>query len=325
MSFNKDTGMYEGYIYIISNIINNKKYIGQTHTTPSIRWSGHKNQINNHERTDKLHNAMYKYGIENFNYEVLEFLSSKTKRDLISILDEKEIYYIEKFDTYYNGYNATKGGRGGAEHHMRSVVQYDLYGNKIQVYESIQYLTNSFDSVSVIYDCCSGKCKYAYGYIWRYAEDDISKYDLPNELEIRKSIITERAKNKIKQFTWNGELIAIFDNATSASNATGIKREIIVNSCSGHKVFGGRYIWRFFEDNFEDLKHTRSKLIPVNQYSLDDKFINTFISTRDAARCNNMSYQTINGVCRKIKKTSGGYKWFYANDETQPDKTKIIS
>lgn len=325
MSYNKETKMYEGYIYIISNIINDKKYIGQTYTTPSVRWSGHKNQVNNHECTDKLHNAMCKYGIENFHYEVLDFLSSETKKDLIFLLNEKEIYYIKKFDSYHNGYNTTKGGRGGAEHHMRSVTQYDLYGNKIQDFESIQDLNQFYDSVSTIYDCCSGNCKYAYGHIWRYSEDNIDKYALPDESEIREAIITERAKNKVKQYTWNGELIAIFDNATMASDETGIKRNIIVNSCSGRNVFGGSYIWRFFEDKFEDLKHTRDKLSAVNQYSLDDQFIRSFISSREAARYNNMSYQTINGVCRKNKKTSGGYKWFYANDETQPDKTRIIS
>lgn len=33
MAYNKETGMYEGYIYKIINNINNKAYIGQTITT----------------------------------------------------------------------------------------------------------------------------------------------------------------------------------------------------------------------------------------------------------------------------------------------------
>lgn len=49
---------------------------------------------------------MHKYGVENFFYEVLE--------DQIPIdeLDKREQYYIEKYDSYKNGYNSTSGGDG---------------------------------------------------------------------------------------------------------------------------------------------------------------------------------------------------------------------
>lgn len=75
---------------------------------------------------------------------------------------------IEKFDSYYNGYNSTIGGRDTMIHQIRSVSKYDLYGNYIISYESINDLLKEFDAVHCIYECCSGKCKYAYGYIWRY-------------------------------------------------------------------------------------------------------------------------------------------------------------
>lgn len=38
MSFNKNTHKYEGYIYLIKNLINNKCYVGQTTTTIEHRW-----------------------------------------------------------------------------------------------------------------------------------------------------------------------------------------------------------------------------------------------------------------------------------------------
>lgn len=49
---------------------------------------------------------MRKYGIENFQVTILE---SGIKREL---LDEREIYWIAYYDSYNNGYNETKGGRG---------------------------------------------------------------------------------------------------------------------------------------------------------------------------------------------------------------------
>ena len=42
MAYNKETGMYEGFIYIIMNDINPEQvYIGQTTGTPNQRWTGH--------------------------------------------------------------------------------------------------------------------------------------------------------------------------------------------------------------------------------------------------------------------------------------------
>jgi len=40
--YNKETGMYEGYIYQIYNPFNMKSYIGQTTQTIKTRLSGHK-------------------------------------------------------------------------------------------------------------------------------------------------------------------------------------------------------------------------------------------------------------------------------------------
>jgi uncharacterized protein YerC len=49
---------------------------------------------------------MQKYGVENFYYEVLQ--------DQIPVeeLDNREQYYIEKYDSFKNGYNSTTGGDG---------------------------------------------------------------------------------------------------------------------------------------------------------------------------------------------------------------------
>lgn len=95
-----------GCIYIIKNIINDKVYIGQTSIGVANRWKQHIKPSNIKKNNYALYRAMTKYGVENFYYEILE--------DGIPIdkLDEKEIYYIQKYDSYKNGYNSTKGGDG---------------------------------------------------------------------------------------------------------------------------------------------------------------------------------------------------------------------
>ena len=53
-----------------------------------------------------IHRAIRKYGIENFTSEILE------KNIPENLLDIREEYYIQKYDTFYQGYNATLGGQG---------------------------------------------------------------------------------------------------------------------------------------------------------------------------------------------------------------------
>lgn len=102
-----------GYIYKITNQINNKIYIGKTEDAdPNDRWKQHLQDVNR-RRCEKrpLYDAMNKYGTENFSFEVIDYCDNSNE------LCEKEKYYIEKFRTYIgfpdcNGYNATIGGDG---------------------------------------------------------------------------------------------------------------------------------------------------------------------------------------------------------------------
>ena len=92
-----------GYIYMITNEINGKIYIGQTRRSIETRWKEHLKSKDNYP----IHVAMRKYGIENFTIKELEKCDNQ-------FLDQKEIEYIEYYDSYNSnkGYNATKGGEG---------------------------------------------------------------------------------------------------------------------------------------------------------------------------------------------------------------------
>lgn len=95
----------KGKIYIIKNLINNKVYIGQTIQKLSKRFNGHCC----YSKTDKSINmyikrAIHKYGRENFSIELLEECN-------IEDLNQREQYWIKKYDSYNNGYNLTLGGQ----------------------------------------------------------------------------------------------------------------------------------------------------------------------------------------------------------------------
>lgn len=89
-------------IYCITNLINQKKYIGFTSQEPSSRWNRH---INGSGIT--ISKAIQKYGKDNFKFEVI--LQGLNRDDVLSM----ETYFIETMNTLSpNGYNLTTGGEG---------------------------------------------------------------------------------------------------------------------------------------------------------------------------------------------------------------------
>jgi group I intron endonuclease len=96
-------------IYKITNKINNKCYIGQS-TNIEERWKAHKkkafsgNEESNKEYNKALYKAFRKYGIDNFDFSVLEECPQTQ-------LGEREAYYIDlyKANSNHHGYNETSG------------------------------------------------------------------------------------------------------------------------------------------------------------------------------------------------------------------------
>ncbi len=92
-----------GTIYLIINLINGKKYVGQTRRSLEER-------INEHRRCKNdigVDLAIQKYGWENFKVEIIEVCP-------VDKLNEREIFWIAELNTKVpNGYNLTEGGDGG--------------------------------------------------------------------------------------------------------------------------------------------------------------------------------------------------------------------
>ena len=97
-------------IYKYTNKINNHCYIGQSVDIERRKYS-HNFSIKNEKAKDynsQFHQAVRKYGIENFEFEIIAELHPEeyTKETL----DSLERFFIEYYDSYNNGYNATLGG-----------------------------------------------------------------------------------------------------------------------------------------------------------------------------------------------------------------------
>ena len=93
------------YIYKITNKINSKCYIGQTTRSVKVRWLEHtKYHLTARSHCRKLANALRKYGIDEFIVEVIDTAIS------VEELNDKEVYWVQFYDSINNGYNLVVGG-----------------------------------------------------------------------------------------------------------------------------------------------------------------------------------------------------------------------
>lgn len=100
--------MKYGIIYKVTNLLNNKEYIGLTTTSIQKRWKMHKTASRKNRSNSILHEAIAKYGPESFS--IVEICSCLSKEEL----DIQEEYFINKFNTLVpNGYNLKTGGANG--------------------------------------------------------------------------------------------------------------------------------------------------------------------------------------------------------------------
>ena len=140
---------YSG-IYKITNILNNHCYIGQAKNI-KLRIYYHLNSTYNSKKKDynyPLHQAIRKYGVDNFNLEVLEKCSEDE-------LNKKEIFYIQKYHSckldskYVGGYNLTSGGKQHIRHIKLTREQV------IQIYELLVNTQLSFKDIAFRFNVSS--------------------------------------------------------------------------------------------------------------------------------------------------------------------------
>lgn len=95
----------KGYIYMITNQINNKKYVGCTITTLKKRFEEHAWRCIKTDSNTKFCNSIRKHGIENFKIELIEECE-------INTIYDREKHHISFLKTYEIGLNSTLGGEG---------------------------------------------------------------------------------------------------------------------------------------------------------------------------------------------------------------------
>ena len=306
-----------GYIYVITNKLTGKQYIGQTIRTIKERFSQHKSSARNNTDGTYLHKAMNKYGIDNFNVKEIISIEYENSKDFLNKLNELEKYYIAKYNTLSpNGYNLTKGGKEGCEYHKVKIDEYDIYGNYIATYESIKDASVKIGNISCsnsIIKCCTGKSLFAYQRIWRYHGEPLNKFPMPDTVKANRN-------NKlapIDQYSKKGEFIKSFNSAIEAANSVNSDNSShILECCNGKLYTAFKYVWRYKGDSFDKYDSKEKRFVPCKQLDIDGNLIQIFSSIQEACgylgRESKNTASNIVACCKGKRKTAYGYKWIYA-------------
>ena len=232
-------------IYKIENLINHKKYIGQSSDIYD-RWRHHKNiaknSIYNNDNHWAIHEAICKYGVDNFSFEVIEECDEKD-------LNEREIYWIAYYHTWLKdpecwGYNMTSGGDGGS----RTIVdQYDLQGNFIQTFSSIGEASNKTGiSRSGIGNCINGVGKSSGGFQWRRNGEPAPGL-MVHYRGHKTSGNNSNNPYQVNQYDKEGNYINTFPSAKDAAQSLNNKPSPshISECCAGKRKSAYGYVWRY--------------------------------------------------------------------------------
>lgn len=324
----------KGSIYIIKNKINNKVYIGQTTQTINIRFTNHKMASRTGEDT-KFYRAIRKYGENNFYIELLEEVEIKN-------LNEREKYWIKYYDSYYNGYNSTLGGDQPYKINYEKVEK--LWNNGMYITEIAKVLGHTTDAISRILKQICEIPEEELKNRGLKSNRSVTKEEVlqewnngltPNQIQKKIGSTTDTIKkilleNGIKEQEWQQriknnnrktdplQVLKLWNQGLCLSD---IYRTIYPDHSSLHTTTIRKQLNELGIKNeiINARKNTKvnRNAKPVVQLTLDDQYVATYPSGRQAEIQSGIAKSTaINACCHhKPKfKTAGGYKWMFETE-----------
>lgn len=288
--------MIKGFIYIITNKVNQKQYVGKTVRSLKLRFKQH---CQDAKRGYKyaLQKAIRKYGVDNFEIIKLEKIEAKNYLKLNTLLSNKEIYWISKLNTYGKGYNMTKGGDGLAglifsEEHKRKIALSRIGIPRTEETKEKLRIANL------------GKC-HTYETKLKL-RGNVSHFKGKHHSEITKQKIS---KAKIGCRAWNKGI------KLSESHIMNMKKNHADVFGKNNSFYGKTHSLKSCD---KISKNRRGKLLGSQNpaarrvVNIDTKMV--FDTIRNAGKFYGIkSFCNISNVCANKLKRCGGYRWQYAN------------
>lgn len=281
------------FIYKATSSTTGKVYIGQSSQTLQERINQHNSHAYGHQYNYHFHNAIRKYGADDFTYEIIEDGIQSIEK-----LNERERYWINHYDSYNNGYNSTLGGDGRQTRDDELIIKLFQEGKTTK-------------------EICQ---------ITGYHRSTIYKsYRINNLREENCQRKNKQTKNRcsraVEQYSIDGNYIKTWDSASDCGRALG-NQSLISSVCRQEEGILSAYGFLFkYADDPQDIsnwverfKNKRTSGKPkkqIRQFDINKQELQIFESAADAARALGKKDKT--NICRAARKggKAYGYYWEY--------------
>lgn len=165
-----------GYVYVIKNELSNKIYVGQTTQEPYKRFAGHLLDID--RRDIPLYRDIKELGINFFRFQVIETVQDE-------LLNEREFYWINYFDSLEHGYNGAKPPSEESQDSIKGILvlkQFSKDGKFIKTFKTAKAAAveifpdleekEQAQKAKHISDAARGVKASAYGFKWKKEYSD---------------------------------------------------------------------------------------------------------------------------------------------------------
>ena len=274
------------FIYRITNLVNGKKYIGETALKdPLKRWQSHLHSIREGRGCPLLRKAIEKHGVENFKFEVICECTHEERYE-----KEKEFIATEN-SIAPNGYNVLKGGPGGGfvgkKHTEETIAKMREATRKMMSEMSDEKRKEMYSKRKVVRTGFK---------MSESAKKKLSEYRTGMKL-------SEETKQKV-----SNSLKTYHTSSETETRAKETRRKI---SEAAKKRMENGETFKYTEEMKK--KHsgvmTAVRGVKVDQYSLDGIYMKTYPSLKIAAEENGCCSNVISKVLSGNKKTAGGFIW----------------
>lgn len=265
-------------IYKFENKYTHQIYIGQS-IHIETRYEEHRRQAmsEKQQRINKFYDALFHH-FEDFTFEIIEECDA-------SQLNEREVFWIAYYDSFYNGLNSNKGGSGCI--YDRQEI-FNLWDKGLSVGEITQQINCAPETVR--------------SFLQGYKTYSITESKKRGGQKTAPS-------NKIYQFSLSGELIAEFPSMKEAMRQTGIQNTAIAMVISGERAAAGGFKWSDSPE-LKNIKRPGCHHFKVGQYSLDGQEIAIYPNYQIAAQALGKSdFLPISKACGIKDKVAYGFLW----------------